>query len=203
MFCPDFCFFSSAFLSFLTKSFFKQLDKIILPFIWAGKVARIGKSTLQVVRCDGGLGLPNFMFYYWAANIQKILNWLYEDELDWDKMESLSCHTSSLAALTCSPLPISAVKYLSNTVLSTLKIWTQFRKHFKLSNFNLFGLLCNNHLFLPSKLDSAYMLWNDKGTTSFRDLFLDGTFADFESLTSKYNLSRNNFFCYLQIPSFV
>ena len=108
------------------------------------------------------------MFYYWAANIQKILSWWYESELDWCKMESLSCHTSSLVA-----------------------------------NFILLGPLCYDHTFLPSKLDSAFTLWKKKGITSFRDLFLNGTFVDFKSLSDKHGLPQSNFFCYLQVHSFV
>lgn len=49
---------------FLTKTFFKKLDQVILSFVWAGRVARINKSTLQTARQEGGLGLPNFMLYY-------------------------------------------------------------------------------------------------------------------------------------------
>ena len=169
---PRFLFLFQCLPLFLTKTFFKKLDQVILSFVWAGKVARINKSALQTARQEGGLGLPNFMLYYWAANIQKILSWWYESELDWCKMESLSCHASSLTALTCSPLPLSVSNYTSNPViLSTLKIWTQFRKHFKLNNFVLLGPLCNNHTFLPSKLDSAFVLWKEKGIISFRDLF--------------------------------
>ena len=201
---PRFLFLFQCLPLFLTKSFFKKLDQIILPFLWEGKAARINKSALQAARQEGGLGLPNFMFYYWAANIQKILSWWYESELDWCKMESLSCHTSSLVALTCSPLPFSATNYTSNPViLSTLKVWTQFCKHFKLNNFILLGPLCNNHNFLPSKLDSTFTLWKEKGITSFRDLFLNGIFVDFKSLSHEHDLHQGNFFRYLQVRSFV
>jgi hypothetical protein len=201
---PRFLFLFQCLPLFLTKSFFRELDQIILPFLWAGKAARINRSALQAARQEGGLGLPNFMFYYWAANIQKILSWWYESELDWCRMESLSCRTSSLVALTCSPLPFSATNFTSNPViLSTLKIWTQFRKHFKLNNFVLLGPLCYNHTFLPSKLDSAFTLWKRKGIASFRDLFVDGTFVDFKSLSDKHGLTQSNFFRYLQLRSFV
>ena len=201
---PRFLFLFQCLPLFLTKTFFKKLDQIILLFVWAGKGARINKSTLQTARQEGGLGLPNFMLYYWAANIQKILSWWYESELDWCKMESLSCHTSSLVALTCSPLPLSVSNYTSNPViLSTLKIWAQFRKYFKLNNLVLLGPLCNNHIFLPSKLDSAFALWKEKGIKSFRDLFSNGTFVDFESLSQRHDLPRTNFFRYLQARSFV
>ncbi len=160
--------------------------------------------ALQTARQEGGLGLPKFMLHYWAANIQKILSWWYESESDWCKMESLSCYTSSLVALTCSPLPLVASNYTTNpVVLSTLKIWTQFRKHFKLNNLVLLGPLCNNHTFLPSKLDSTFALWKEKGIISFQDLFLNGTFVDFESLSHEHDLPRTNFFRYLQVCSFI
>ena len=112
--------------------------------------------------------------------------------------------TLTLMALTCSPLPLSVSNYTSNPViLSTLKIWTQFCKHFKQNNLVHRGSLCNNHIFLPSKLDSAFTLWKEKGIISFRGLFLDGTFADFESLSHKHDLPRTNFFRYLQVRSFI
>lgn len=77
--------------------------------------------------------------------------WRYEEVLDWCKMECLSGQTTSLVALTCSPLPIPARNFTSNPVVfSTLKIGTQFPKHFKLYDFVLYGPLRNNHhLILP------------------------------------------------------
>lgn len=77
------------------------------------------------------------------------------------------------------------------------KIWSQFHKHYRLNDFILLGPLCDNHNFLPSKLDSAFALWKEKGITSFRDLFLNGTFVDFKSLSHEYGLPQNNFFRYL------
>uniref|UniRef100_A0AAR2IWT2 Reverse transcriptase domain-containing protein n=1 Tax=Pygocentrus nattereri TaxID=42514 RepID=A0AAR2IWT2_PYGNA len=53
---------------FLTKSFFLLIDKLISAFIWNGKNAHIRKSILQRHREHGGLSLPNFQYYYWAAN---------------------------------------------------------------------------------------------------------------------------------------
>ena len=73
----------------------------------------------------------------------------------------------------------------------------------KLNNLVLLGPLCNNHIFLPSKLDSAFTLWKGKGIVSFCDLFLNGTFVDFESLFHKHDLPRTNFFRYLQVRCFI
>lgn len=61
---------------FLPKSFFAQLDHLISSFIWNKKPARIKKASLERVKSEGGLGLSNFLFYYWAANIAKLTYWI-------------------------------------------------------------------------------------------------------------------------------
>ena len=78
---------------FLPKSFFTKLDAIVSSFIWEGKTPRIRLSLLQRLRTEGGLGLPIFRFYYWAANIHKIILWLSELENRWCRLEASSCIT--------------------------------------------------------------------------------------------------------------
>ena len=58
----------------IRKSFFKTLDKSIVPFIWQNKHSRINKTHLQRLKRAGGLALPNFLYYYWACNIPKLLH---------------------------------------------------------------------------------------------------------------------------------
>ncbi len=48
---------------FVAKSFFKRLDSIISPFLWNCKTHRIGKKHLCKCKEEGGLALPNVMFY--------------------------------------------------------------------------------------------------------------------------------------------
>ncbi len=57
---------------FLSKSFFKQLDSIILPFIWNNINHRINQLHLSKPRSVGSLAFPNFHCYYWAANLRII-----------------------------------------------------------------------------------------------------------------------------------
>lgn len=60
---------------FLTSKFFKQLDSIILPFLWGYKLPRISKAHLQKPVKEGGFGLPIFKNYYWAANGRALMYW--------------------------------------------------------------------------------------------------------------------------------
>lgn len=53
-------------------SFFKQMDSIILSFVWANKPPRNSKAHLQKDVNRDGLGLPVFRHYYWAANARAL-----------------------------------------------------------------------------------------------------------------------------------
>lgn len=68
---------------FLTKSLFQNLDRLISSFIWGGKTPRIQKEFLKKQKTQGGLALPNFRYYYWAANISKVLYWLHNPNDVW------------------------------------------------------------------------------------------------------------------------
>lgn len=189
---------------FLPKSFFKSFDSIISSYIWAGKPPRVHKSTLQRTKQDGGLALPNFLFYYWAANIQKIYAWCNSPNIDWCIIEANSCLSSSLSALVFDPNLKRPSKYTSNPiVLSSLKIWKQFCRHFKLNALSTLMPICGNHLFVPSTLDSTFAQLREKGLVLFHDLFLDDhVFASFNDLMSRFKISRSNLFRYFQLRDF-
>ena len=54
----------------ISKKFFAKVDKLISHFLWGNKPVRMQKNILQLPKRSGGLALPNFLHYYWAANIQ-------------------------------------------------------------------------------------------------------------------------------------
>lgn len=154
------------------------------------------------------MALPNFLIYYWSANIRSILHWFHSCRLDnhpsWLRIESASCNNSSLAALLCLPYTFSLIKYSNNIIVkNSLKIWTQFLRHFGLHNTPLSSPIHSNPLFYPSVLDSAYALWRDLGLVSIGDLYSNGVFTSFEQLTSQFNIPKSHFFRYLQVRDFV
>lgn len=55
----------------LTKSWFKQLNSHITSFILGTSSPRLKRTSLEMPKSTGGMGLPNFLFHYWAANISK------------------------------------------------------------------------------------------------------------------------------------
>ena len=118
-------------------------------------------------------------------------------------MEDASYHPSSLAALVCAPLASHCPSYIKNPiVLSFLKIWKQFRQHFKLSTPIPLSPTCNNHFFPPSNTDTAFTLWRERGLVQFSDLYSEGLFVTFNDLRVKYNLPQSHMFQYFQVWSY-
>ncbi len=151
-------------------------------------------------RSQGGLALPNFRYYYWAANISKVLYWLQIPKDVWCISEANSCISSSLPALALSKLPLCISLYTQCPVVTnTLKIWFQFRQCFGFKDFSITSPICKNHLFLPGQLDSVFSQWQQLGLVKFSDLFINYVFAPFSTLSSKYKRPRSHLFRYFQV----
>ena len=129
--------------------------------------------------------------------------WCHSPETIWCSMEANSCPRSSLPALLFAPLPTRYSQYTNNPVfLSSLKIWNQFRQHFELKSSSVLMPICNNHLFLPSTLDSTYSKWKEKGLVSFLDLYSNGLFCSLGGLSTKLDNQNISFFRFGQLHLF-
>ena len=84
-----------------------------------------------------------------------------------------------------------------------LKIWNQFRWHFRLQVIFVFAPIHSNPLFTPSIIDKAFWIWKDLGIVSIKQLYISGIFASFDQLTQTFNLQPTHFFRYLQVRDFV
>lgn len=187
---------------FLPKYFFKSIDEIVSSFIWAGKRARAGKTLLQRNRPAGGLGLPNFINYYWAANLHKIIHWFNSPQLSWCHLEADSS-SSSLPALVCDTLPLSPSRFTPNAVvIHTLKIWSQIKRSLGWLSLPKATPICNNHIFLPAKNDPRFTLLERNGLRCLGNLYIDGIFASFDQLRSTFSLNSSDFFRYFQLRDF-
>lgn len=193
---------------FLPKSYFKELDKYISIFIWNKTIPRVRKSVLERRKANGGLALPNFLYYYWAANIYKLTTWYNVSATgegpEWSLMEQRACSPVSLASMLCAPLPLMVGAHTDNPMVKgSLRIWTQFRKHFDLVQAVVSMPLTANPLFKPSLMDAAFRLWYKKGIHCVGDLFIDGVFCSFDQLVKKYNIPMLHRFRYFQVRDFI
>lgn len=149
-------------------------------FIWNKTIPRIRREFLERLREDGGLALPNFLYYYWATNIHKLLFWLIDvsdaDSPAWVHMEQHSSNPVSLASLMCSALtselPLSKHHLTNNAVVQgSLRIWFQFRTHFKFRSALTSTPIQYNVHFAPSLIDPSFQQWHRSCLMCVKDLF--------------------------------
>ena len=79
---------------------------------------------------------------------------------------------------------------------------TQIRRHFGWLTLPLATPICNNHLFIPAKIDPRFSVLENNGLHSLGDLFIDGIFVSFNQLISTFNLHKSDFFRYFQLRDF-
>ena len=194
----------------LPTSFFKQLNSIILPFIWDYKAHRISKLHLQKPREKGGLGLPNFQHYYWAANLRALMYWQLDNPTDpnarypsWLEIERGQPKDTSVKAILFSgPRKYGKFKDEHYIMTNCQKILLQVRKRYNLLNVSVHAPIWRNHDFAPST-HSNFKNWEQRGIKAIADLYEDNILLSFEQLQTKYGLPKTDFFRYLQVRNFV
>lgn len=100
--------------------------------------------------------------------------------------------TTNPAGLTCNPV-----------VISTLKIWFQFRKRFKFTSPAVLTPLLKNPVFKPAITNSTFSLWQNKGLICFKDFYRERVFCSFADLFRYFqvrNCAKSLFFNFPQLP---
>lgn len=197
---------------YLTASFFKLVDSVLISFIWADKTPRISKVHLQKPTSEGGLGLPIMRHYYWACNARALVFWCHNSIINgtipcWPPIESYSCESftgASLAALLFCKQDIPLKAFKKDFVLrNSLKILRQLKRILCLPDLSIYAPICQNPAFKPGILDPVFKQWSKKGILLIKDLYINKQFASYAQLQTKFNLPPGHFFRYLQIRHFV
>lgn len=72
----------------IPQSFFKQLQSLLIRFLWGHKRPRIKFALLTRPKDRGGMGLPHFQNYYMAAHLTRVIDWhCHGESKDWVRLE--------------------------------------------------------------------------------------------------------------------
>ena len=186
---------------------FKKLKELTTNFIWNNKRPRLRLTQLDLTYERGGLQIPNFLWYYWAAQIRAAMYWF---------MDNASVPWVTIERATTSPLPLNLYLYADSLknllktthnpfVKNTIKVWHKLQAHLNLgSGISAFTPIWGNHRFPPGRSDPGFKLWAERGISKVMDMYNDNNILhSFEDLQRLYSIPRKHFFKYLQIRNYI
>ena len=183
---------------------FSELNKIISRFIWQGKKPRIRFKTLQLPKEQGGMSLPNFEDYFYAAQIRPLINLCNPSfQARWKDIELSSLADPPLqAALAHKHLGGLIDKVQNPWIKGQLKIWNMIKDEYKLNNkLQIIQWCAYDPEFKANVIDKRFKSWIPKGITTYYSLTEKGQLKSFDRLKEDCNLDKTDFFRFLQVRS--
>ena len=141
----------------------EKLHKFVSRYVWKGKRPRVKMSILQRHKLSGGLGFPNFQFYFWSSTLRPLHTWLnLAAQVAWCSLEENRVKPHRLHDLIYSNIPIKTCKSKFGSLISHLvATWrtaeshysTQLQFHPHLPLFNHFSLCLGGHSIFPPSME--------------------------------------------------
>ena len=170
--------------NYFPAKYFKAIHSMISRFIWKNKRPRLKLEKLHLSVKEGGLSLPNVMYYHWASQIRYIVEWLKNDnESTFLDLEANGCGPA-LSELPFINGAMSSHEISDNFIVrNTLKSWNQIRRHFGITTqYSMLAPVYCNPDFTQSCSDVGFRAWKEAGILKILDLFLGGTLKSFAQL---------------------
>lgn len=153
---------------------FREIDRLVSLFIWGGGTPRLARSTLWLPVDLGGLALPNFQIYFWAAMLVTVHWWCQ----GWRSNAAVCLEANSLGSLTdLRNFPYrgpGAYPVVPGPTLATWKVWVAAIRRFR----------------RPGQLSSAHPLWGNPALQHFRTIPDPQVWARYGIITLEHIMPR-------------
>ena len=183
---------------------FREWNKHISRFIWDKKRPRVRFSTLQLPRERGGMSLPSLRDYYISAQLRPLVYWCNPSyTAKWKDIERSLMDKPIQSLLGCTNGKKEIFQTSSQWVNLSLKIWLEVINRFQLQKeAKLLSWPAYDPEYKPASLDNRYKQWVQLGITSICTLIKNGDVDSFENLSKTYDLTKQDFYRYLQLRDF-
>lgn len=179
----------------------RKLQDLIQNFVWAGKRPRMRKDLAYQSLDERGLGIPNLLAYYQAAQLRYLVEWNRpESEKRWLFQDG------AMAPIDLWKIPFlnpkDRPKYLTRSPITktVMQVWATVSTKRGLTTFpSLMTPLFDNPEFEPRTDRRAFAQWRSSECRSAGHLFhLDGFFQLLD-LTQYYSLQHPKRYQYFQL----
>lgn len=161
MVLPRFLFLFQALPLSISQAYLRKLNKILSNFIWNNRKERIAFKILLQHKEAGGLNVPNLQNYFYAAQIQTIIQWKKcGEEVKWVSIEK------EMAGISLGTLPFlykgawKSYTGQSFCITNTLKNWKHICKSFKINSECIyFREMMHDLDFIPNRTDNVLAYW--------------------------------------------
>ena len=180
--------------------YFKQFDRLCNKFLWNNKRPRLNLKKLQGPVDQGGLGVPNLLFYHYAFSLRHMMHWALPPERapPWFNLESSLCNP--LPPMHYITTKLSPVIQTHPIILHIQWVWKKMAFIFKFNAHlhNAASIWLNPKLCI-GKLPFLWRSWVDRGILVLGDLYEGGVLKSFNDLKAQFHLPQHQFWKYLQL----
>ena len=202
---PRFLFLFQNLPCYIPPKYFKEWDYQIRKFIWDEKKPRVKLKNLKLPKSDGGLALPDLKKYFEAAQIKKVMNWISDISAPkWVEMESSKLHLIKSAIYRYQDKELKKEMKSNYCINNTFKVWKNVINKLKIDINETIYIreISKDPDFKANKTEKIFNIWADKGLVRFYQLFKNNELETYENLSKQYDLSKKQFYTYLQIRSY-
>lgn len=168
------------------QKFFNNLNSSIRKFIWNNKTLRVKLKTLHMAFKKGGLQLPDFLLYFWVAQMRAMNS---TAPPAWIQIEKYHAGEIPLDKALFIPLTYVIREVNNPFTRHTSKLGFEIKKKYKwlLPLYN--NTPFHNNPTLPEILrDGITQYWYKKCIQVFGDLYEEDILLTFEQLRTKFSL---------------